>query len=215
MLAQVAYVGARGFDCLAHVTPAVAVEMKGRGFDYCVRYLGSVTPEELKGILAAGLAFMPVTFGGSFSGPDAAAYCKGLGLPAGVTVWLDVEGWKSAADVAELTSKINAWAAAIKAAGYDAGIYVGAGSLLDSHELYALPVDRYWHSLSRVVDRFNNLAEPECGWCQYQLVDTEPMAADGKPYPIPIDINVIQKDYRLRLPTWARGQPSPGMWRFG
>ncbi len=68
-------------------------------------------------------------------------------LPAGVTLWCDSEG--QAGGASATIAHVNAWAAVVKAAGYDPGLYVGAGTPLDGQQLYALDVDRYWKSFSQ------------------------------------------------------------------
>ncbi len=118
-----------------------------------------------------------------------------MGFPAGVTVWLDLEGPGGTA--ADITAWVNAWAHEVKAAGYDAGLYVGYGTQLTSHELYALAVDRYWHSVSRVTDSANALAEPTCGWCMYQLNPSVMRCATW------VDVDVVQEDYQGRVPNWV------------
>jgi hypothetical protein len=194
MKAETAYVGARGIDCVTTLTPGTAVAFKTTGIDFSMRYLGTVTPGELQGILDAGLAFMPVTYADRFDGPLSVSFVKALGLPVGVTVWLDVEGIGDKLSPDEVITKINAWAHAIKAASYEPGIYVGDSVPLTSQQLFDLAVVRYWRSMSMVP-------EPRCGFCQTQFHPTQNWRGVG----VPVDLNMIGADYFGRLPTWAVG----------
>jgi hypothetical protein len=100
-------------------------------------------------------------------------------------------------DVQTLMANINAWAGAVVAAGYQAGLYVGADSLMTSQELYQLHVTAYWKSQSRIVDRYGNLAEPSCGWCLLQTYPSISLAS------INVDVDIMQQDYQSRLPSWV------------
>src|SRR5262245_54219990 len=92
-----AFVGARGIDSLAfsqYGTASQARALKASGIDFVVGYLGAVSSERLQAILAAGLAFMPVTFAGEYNdgAADEIVQLRALGIPKGATVWLDFEG---------------------------------------------------------------------------------------------------------------------------
>ncbi len=205
-IAAKAFVGARGTDSVQAITRAQAVALKTSGIDFCIRYLGGVTLEELDGILDAGLGFMPVTYSrapgwlpsasiGSTDGTNAGNHCTALELPAGVTAWLDLEG--PGGHAADVEDYVNAAAHKVQAVGYEAGLYVGYGTLLTSHELYKTAVTRYWRSISRVTDSSGALAEPDCGWCMNQLRPSRMWAG------LWADINVVEADYKGRLPTWT------------
>lgn len=200
VVAQQAFVGARVTDSVTSIDAGRAARLKAAGFDGVMQYLGDVTADALQAILGAGLGFMPCTYADRFDGPTTVAELQAIGYPKGGTVWLDVEGVALMAP-ADIIAKINAWGAAVAFAGYVAGMYVGAGCPLTSAELWALNVTRYWHSLSRVIDRLGVLAEPECGWCMLQLFDSQMRAG------VWVDINAVQKDYRGRLPIWAIASP--------
>lgn len=199
MKTEHAHVGARGIDTVILVSPQQALDLKAQGIDYVLQYLGSVTPAGVKGILDAGLAFMPVTYANKFNGASTVAQLKTLNLPKGCTVWLDVEGVENV-PIADLKKSINNWATEVVAAEFMPGLYVGAGCPLTSVELYQLKVVRYWHSLSKVIDRNGQLAEPSCGWAQYQVYPSVYWENTG----VWVDVNFIQKDYRERLPTWVK-----------
>jgi hypothetical protein len=113
-------------------------------------------------------------------------------------VWLDVEAI-ALMDPTMLKVRINAWARAVQAAGFVAGLYVGEGCPLTSAELYALAVTRYWKSPSTILDRNGQLAQPACSWCVYQLNPLNTQLAG-----IRVDLDIIQEDDLRRLPSWAR-----------
>ncbi len=206
-VAAASHVGALGFDSVqAIASVAQGQRMYASGMRFAMRYLGTTTPTEVDMLHSAGLAVMPVTYSrkpgwvpsaslGHADAIVALAHLKALGIPRGVTVFLDLEGPGGHAQ--DVVDWVNAWAADMKTAGYDPGLYVGYGTLLTSHELMALGVDRYWHSISRVTDSSGALAEPGCGWCVYQLQPSRMWEG------VWIDVDVIQADYQGRLPTWC------------
>ena len=204
MKTNLAEVGARGVDSLEFSqsgTAAQATSLKASGIDFVVGYLGVVNPTRLGYVLSADLAFVPTTLAATvFDGDRSVSQCKALGLPAGMTVWLDLEGNTICKmSTPELIGKINGWASAIKTAGYEPGLYVGAPQPLTSEELYKLAVVRYWHSLSREADRFGKLAEPSCGWCMWQMNPSLKWRNTG----LLVDVDIIGKDFLGRLPSWA------------
>jgi Domain of unknown function (DUF1906) len=200
---EIATTGARGTDSLQTVDATAAQGLKASGVDFVIHYLGTVTSPIVDTILNAGLAFMPVTRADRFDGPAAVAELAALGLPSGCAVWLDVEA-VSSIDPTSLKQQINSWAEAIIAAGFEAGLYVGAGCPLTSVELYQLKVTRYWKSQSKVIDRNGQLAEPGCGWCMIQLFPSITWAG------VLVDVDAIQQDYRNRLPSWTVSNKSAG-----
>lgn len=207
MRAAYAPVGAVVVDSLPFSTGgtlAQAMALKASGVDALAGYLGAMTPARLEMLLHTGLAYCPVTFAGEYNdGPaDEIAQLKALGIVAGVTVWLDLEGLKAFhSDAAELIGKINAWALAIEAAGYVPGLYVGVPQPLTSEELGALAVKRYWRGQGSVRDRRNALAEPTPGWCMTQMF---PSVVRGG---VLVDANMVGQDYKARVPTWATRSP--------
>jgi hypothetical protein len=169
-----------GFDTATVVTAEIANALVAQGYRFCARYLHrskrvDATPDgesrsiadalsiaEANTLLRAGLGLVPVQFGhstlvptaslGASVGEAAASNAAGLGFPAGVTVWCDIE-WKSEAKPSGSQSTIdyvNAWAKAVAAAGFRPGLYVGSNTPLTSSELYyELPqVKHYWKSAS-------------------------------------------------------------------
>lgn len=189
---------ALGYDCVTPMDAARASALKTAGMAFCLRYLGSVTSAELAIILNAGLLFMPVTFSrapgwiptaamGTADGQQDYQHLKAAGIPTGCTVWIDLEG--CAGSPTAVAQWINARATVLRSAGYDVGLYVGAGDVLNGQQLYALStIDRYWKSLSDVPT-------PEtCGFCMLQLWKTVMIAGTE------VDVDCIQYDYKDRLP---------------
>ena len=153
-------------------------------------YIEKTTAAELQAQLAAGIAFLPVTYALDFNAASHVAKLQALGIPKGVTIFLDIEGQNL--DPTVLIGKINAWAFSIRQAGYDPGMNVGAGCPLSDAQLYALDVDRYWHSCSRVPD-------PKVrGCCVRQLRPN-----DVTPTGLDVDVDVVEPDYEGDVPTLA------------
>lgn len=180
-------------------TLSQAQALRSRGATALVGYLGFMNTSRLAAVLASGMGFIPVTLAGEYNdGPqDELSQLKNLGIPAGATVFLDLEGmaaWK--ADPVALIGKINAWAEDIIAAGYIAGLYAGVPQPLTSEELWKLKTSRYWKGQGRQVDRTGALAEPTgCGWCMYQMFPSFHMGG------VWVDANMVGADYKGRTPT--------------
>jgi hypothetical protein len=209
MKTEVAYVGARGVDSLQfsqNGSAAQAVALKESGIDFFVGYLGAMNAARLDSVLDAGLAFMPVTFAGEYKdGPgDEVAQLKALAIPAGTTVWLDLEGldaWNTPAS--DLSRLINAWAKGIKAGGWMPGLYVGAPQPLSGVELFALAVQRYWLGIGRCVGKDGKDAYPNCGWCMRQDWHNQGNGMLWRGTGVLVDTNSIQCDHFGRLPAWV------------
>lgn len=196
MIATAARPFALGVDTVVRLTHASACALKREGMTFAVRYLGSLSAEELACIMSAGLACMPVTYAKAYSGMSAISELRKLAIPEGVTVWLDLEGETDPAPV--IAAKINAWAGQVQAGGYEAGLYVGAGCVLTSEELYGLKVTRYWDSCSREIDRNGRSAAPKCDYCMVQMRPFNTSIAG-----VIVDVDVVQRDVLGRLPTWV------------
>lgn len=163
-------------------------------------YLGAMTQKRLLDVLESGMGFMPVTFGGEYEdgSQDELAQLRALGIPPGVTVWLDLEGRKAwDTEASKLLGLIEAWAAPISAAGYVAGLYCGVPQPLTGKQLYKLSgITRYWKGQGRQVDRPTGaIAEPDCGFCMTQMYPSITLAG------VLVDANMVGQDYRGRLPT--------------
>jgi hypothetical protein len=203
MIATSAKPFALGVDTVQKLTAENCAALRAAGFRFVVRYLGSIDPPELKRILDAGLAYMPVTYAKAYNGGSAVSALHALSIPQGATVWLDLEGETSAPP--DLIAKINAWAGQIAGAGFEPGLYVGSGCVLTSEELYALKVVRYWDSCSREVDRTGKVANPGCDYCMQQLrpfncgIGSTPAVVPG----VVVDVDVVQQDNKGRVPSWV------------
>lgn len=201
--AETAFVGARGVDSEPeshNCDPKQLAALKASGIDFIVLYLGAVSADGVAAILAAGLAFMPCTYADRFDGATTVDQMRALGMPAGCTVWLDIEGLPicpPAIDPQVLIAKVNAWCDAVAAAGFMPGVYIGSPQPLTSAELYALHAVRYWRAPSRVMDRHGQLAEPACAWCMFQAWPSRMWAG------VWVDVDFVYEDYRSRLPVWV------------
>lgn len=183
-----------GVDTITTITPQYAQWLKANGYSFVCRYLNALTPSEVLGIVMAGLAIIPCTYADRFDPAEAIQGMNKAGLPFGTTVFLDVEGLTT--PPADYIAKLNTWFRAIRSAGFDPGMYVGAGALLHEDELGALACDRYWHSCSD-VPRVTNKGTP-IGYCMRQLRPPNTIL-NG----VQVDIDVIEEDYRGRVPSWA------------
>lgn len=182
-------------------TLAQAKALRAEGVDCFVGYLGAMNATRLGYLLDAGIAFMPVTFGMSpkyYSGPTTVAQCKELGLSAGCSVWLDLEGLPAFhTDPEMLIANANAWALAVQEAGFMPCLYVGVPQPLTSAELWSLRHVRYWHGQGIIKDLHNTLAAPRCGFCMTQKY---PSTHRGG---LLVDDNTLQADKLGRVPSWA------------
>ena len=137
--------GAQGFDAATVLNSHAATTFRQAGFTFCIRYLsralgqqhGDLTTAEADLILDAGLALMAVQHVdqegwrpsadlGASNGNHAAANAREVGFPAGVNVWLDLEGVHHLVAAEDVIAYCNAWQAEVAVAGYVPGIYVGA-----------------------------------------------------------------------------------------
>lgn len=178
-----------GIDTVLTLTRETAIALMGRGVVFRVGYIDLLTPAELADLVSVGMQVSFVTYALEFNAAHTLARLAALGVPKGCTIWIDVEG--TGLDAADIIAKTNAWAAAVQAAGYEAGIYVGAGCPLNAAQLSALVVNRYWHSVSRVID-------PTRGPCMEQVPPDDVWIAGVK-----VDVNIVKPDFHGDLPTFA------------
>ncbi len=195
--------GAHGFDANSVISAAQAAQAKQQGFTFAVRYLsrttpqnrGDLTPNEAATILTAGLGLMPVQHVagegwspnqalGAQYGAAAATNTTAIGFPAGVNVWLDLEGVNQAATAQDVIAYCNAWSQAVSASGFVPGIYVGANAILSGAQLYwNLRFAHYWQSGSTVPDI------PHRGYQLFQSI-----VAGDAPFGVAIDRDVAKTD---------------------
>jgi glycoside hydrolase-like protein len=166
-----ASVGQRGFDTASQVTQATLQAAKEGGYTFAIRYVrrvpasaepwvetSSLTESEAQMILGAGLALMAVQYvesadswlpsgdKGTANGQTGAAYAQSIGLPAGINLWCDLEGVSSSAAWTDVDAYCRNWYAAVEAAGYVPGLYVGWSPGLNPQQLEDLPFQHYWRS---------------------------------------------------------------------
>lgn len=196
-------IGTKGCDAYESVSQAQAKSLRADGFEAIGRYVENVTQQELEGLTAAGLGVWFIiqglaagtTPGAALGGQMVSAGLTRLhsfGVPTGVTVFGDLEGDGRAHS--DWIAFGNGQADAISTFRDIPGGYIGEGIGLTSRELYALRFVRYWKSGSRVVDRFDELAEPACGWTAVQGIPFDIARHDG----LQIDVDVLWRDYRGR-----------------
>jgi len=166
------------------------------GVQFVIRYLGDLTQQEAETIVGSGLELMAVTHPrsivdvayGQLDGDHSVQRAQWAGLPVGIHLWLDLEGWTG-----DAIGYVNAWAARVQAAGFLAGLYVGATSdPLTPEQLRDLRVTAYWRSCSRVP-------EPEgVGFMMSQL-----RPGDLSRMGLLVDLDVVEHDYLGRTPVAA------------
>jgi len=208
------FLGALGCDTDTKLTAACAAKLVAGGMKFVLRYLslgspapGDLDKTEVDAILSANLSlmavqhvrspgWMPTGQLGGQDGSSAAHNAVVAGIPAGVTIWLDLEGVSSVSPAQSVIDYVRSWYTAVRASGYDCGLYVGSGVPLDGAQLYSLPVDRYWRSFSEVPNVNRR------GYCMIQLYDTTKIGG------IDVDLDVIQSDYLGGLPRWLAPAPA-------
>lgn len=203
-----AAIGAKGIDTDAKLTPEILCALKCEipGLEFVVRYLslgdpaaGDLDAGELAAILDAGLGVMlvqhvryagwqPTAARGAFDGAHAAAHAKALAVPAGMTLYNDLEGMSGTSH--DAIAYASEWCRAVRSAGYDVGAYVGAGLAgLTSAEIFGMmPYRHYWSAASFVPEQSGR------GWEMYQL---NPQVTRGG---IVVDLDVAQQDRRGNVP---------------
>ena len=166
----------KGFDTDTPLTQAFLSKIASQNYAFCLRYLsrteseasGDLSPKEAQLILSNGLALMPVQHAPSFHKPElgwrpthdlgarygasAAANARTVGVPPGVSVWMDLEAVQPGTAPQDVIDYCKAWYDAVAAQGYLPGIYVGYDCGLSGQQLYELPFQAYWKSMSRVPD---------------------------------------------------------------
>lgn len=200
---QPATPGARGVDCITVLSSASAARLKAAGISFAVRYLGSLTVAERDAILGAGLALLAVGFSrkpgwsptgalGAQDGAAAALHAEAAGLPTGMHLFCDLEGPAGGTHPDDTIAYVNAWAAAVSAAGYLPGLYVGFACGLTPQQLYeSLHVACYWHSCSSVPEVATR------GYAMIQDVHANQVIAG-----VQVDVDIVQADKLGGVPYW-------------
>lgn len=197
----------RGFDVDAILTAPQAAAFVKKGFEFCIRYLprtpalvkGNLSLGEIEIILDAGLALMAVqhcpepgwspTAGlGTQYGQYAGQYAAEIGLPAGMNIWLDLEGVANESLPQDVIEYCQLWFEGLEGHGYVPGIYCGYGTGLSPEQLYDLPFKHYWKA-------YNGPLLPNRG---YQIVQGTVQWLNG----VSFDPNQLRADSKGDLPLW-------------
>jgi len=165
--------GVQGFDANVTISASVARAFRSHGYRFCIRYVrrekhhpADVTADEAAALLDAGLGLMLVQYvesesswqpsanKGAANGTTAASEVEKLGVPAGVTVWCDLEGVDVATPAQAVIDYCNRWHAAVAEAGFVPGLYVGYHAGLNPTQLYrSLRFTHYWGAYNLNVDQ--------------------------------------------------------------
>lgn len=167
--------GTRGFDCNFALDSGQARAFYAAGYRFAVRYVGRVQQKphdasslELARLLRAGLSVMlvqhvksaeswdPEGAGlGLVYGRNAADFAADCGYSHGAVVWCDLEGVAKRTLSSTIVAYCNAWYDAVRAAGYEPGVYVGWHAGLSAHDLYyRLRFTRFWAAYNLNRDQY-------------------------------------------------------------
>jgi Domain of unknown function (DUF1906) len=202
--------GAIFFDSDSALSDAAAAAFAARQFAGPARYLslqdgqkpGDLSAAEAGIIHRAGMAIVPVQHVmrpgwnptpalGTLYGTRAAANAASIGVPPGVTIWLDMEGCDIPGD-GMFVRYCNSWASPVRALGYEPGIYVGYGCGMSSFDLYYhLTFKRYWRSGSHSVPNVDVR-----GYTIQQTIGGETLAG------VEFDRDVVSADAMGETFTW-------------
>jgi hypothetical protein len=156
MIIRPATDGSKGVDTTLKFTPQRAAAIKFGGYSFIMRYIEALTVAERDAILGAGLGLGAVGFSrrpgwmpsadlGLQDAQHHIEHATSAGLMRGMTLYCDMEGPSASASAGDCIGFVNAWARAVIAAGYLAGLYVGYGLPLTADQLYrSLLVTQYW-----------------------------------------------------------------------
>lgn len=190
---------ALAFDRYGHVGAEEAKALKAFGFGLGWLYADVVTVDDILNVTSNGMALgfvltglgrntVPTAEIGSNMGMGASRRLRGLGVPSGLSIPIDLEG--EGRLVQDWIAFANGAADGIKSMGDKPGFYIGEGLGLTSDELFALRGLPYWKGMSRVEDAKKNLAEPKCGWAMVQQYPDDRIIGG-----IQVDVSVVGKDY--------------------
>jgi hypothetical protein len=185
--------GVRGFDANQPIKAAAAAAFYARGYRFCARYVRrapahdyDLTTREATTLLDAGLGLMvvqhvapegwiPTPQLGTTYGAVAAAEARTIGVPAGVTLWCDLEGVAGGTLARDVIDYCNRWHSEVARAGFVPGLYVGAGAGLNRVQLYRdLRFTHYWGA-------YNLNADEVPATRGLQMKQAVPKAADKVP----------------------------------
>jgi hypothetical protein len=215
----------RGFDANRPIDARSAKQAALMGYRFAVRYIRrapvnpkDITAGELAGLLEAGLAVMLVQHVASESlwrpsrmlgdryGATAAEECRKVGLPLGVTVWLDLEGVAPGVTPGDVIQYANAWHAQVAEAGYRPGLYVGWHAVLSADQLYRnLRFDGYWSAFNLDRDKYPAVRGVQMRQRVAKTTDRFPLVQFDSDF----DVNVIQSDAFGDRPSLLIPSPQP------
>ena len=152
--------GLRGYDTLGAETSAQINCLSAAGYEFdVIDAVGTAWQGEYNAAAAAGMKILlfqgldESTWAdpnnGTVRGQIIAGNAVTARYPAHAQIFLDLENdAQPGATVAELKTWVGNWAAAIRAKGYQPGIYVGAQQLLSAADLNSVPGVVFWRSAS-------------------------------------------------------------------
>lgn len=211
--------GTRGIDCNFAINAALAKNIYAAGYRFVMRYVGRMQQKpqdasmlELAKLRSAGLAVGLVQHvksaeswdpeGGALGlvyGRNAGILASGCGYARGATLWCDLEGVAVGTPASKVVAYCNAWTDAVRASGYEAGIYVGWHAGLTAHDLYwRLKARRFWAAYNLNADQFPAVR----GVQMRQKAATAKDRIDGIDWLSSIDVNVVQQDAMGDVPTF-------------
>lgn len=209
--------GARGFDADTPLSDEAAQAFVQAGYSFCLRYVGRTamkstdfSAEEAQRLLNHGLAVMTVQHVeepgwapsqalGEEYGRNAATFTQQIGVPPGVSVWLDLECVAENSAPSDVAAYCNAWYDQVAAAGYVPGVYVGYGPGLSGSQLYSeLKFSSYWAAYN--VDGVSHPAPR--GW---QMIQSTGTGTIGGLSTEVYDVDTIQPDGMGGVPMWLKG----------
>lgn len=214
--------GLRGFDCNCPLTAEIAADAFAKEYRYTYRYVGrriegpnDLCADEVQIIHGAGLAvgvvqhvesaesWTPTAGLGTTYGAHAAALATAAGLPAGSYLFCDLEGVAEGCLHADVVAYCLAWCAAVVAAGFKRGLYVGWHCDLSPDELYALPFTAYWGAYN--LDRDQEPASRGLQMKQHPLTGFPQITGLTK-----YDVNIVHTDMKGDRPLMYAPDEWPG-----
>lgn len=166
-----------GVDTVASLSPAQCRALVQAGYQFRGGYLDELTPQEIAGQMSAGLPLLLYTYALEFDPAHTLARLAALGIPAGASVVLDLEGVHAPegatrsdleALAADVVLKANNWGRGLSNHAFLPCLYLDGGGLLTSREISQLAVYRYHEGNSNLLDRYEVPAIPARGYAMKQ-----------------------------------------------
>lgn len=200
----------------AMISSNAAAQLYSLGYRFALRDIGvstkpepgQLSPNEVTGLLGAGLAvsvfqlnWQQTNFTSAQGTADAEYLVDQVmkcGIPASptLTLWFDLEG-PMGNNATNLKSYVNAWAAAVVAGGFAAGMYTGTNpggpAPLSQQDISSfVDVHAYWQAAMLLP-----YSMPTRGYQIYQLYPQSLTIAG-----IPVDVDVVQSDFYKSAATF-------------